>query len=118
MNKIYIYTTETYRGKRWYKIGETEKNVDERIKDQDGTSNPEELEKIFEITTSMSDKKLRKILRSYGFKVVRDRREWMGNFENDDEVIFWTNKEFPNMKPTPESNIHLGSINHMLKTNF
>lgn len=92
MNKIYIYTTETYRGKRWYKIGETEKNVDERIKDQDGTSNPEELEKIFEITTSMSDKKLRKILRSYGFKVVRDRREWMGNFENDDEVIFWTNK--------------------------
>ena len=46
---IYIYTTKTYQEKGWYKIGETSLTAKERIKQQDGTSNPEELIKIHEV---------------------------------------------------------------------
>lgn len=42
---IYVYTTETYKSKNWYKIGMTnQESGSVRISQQDGTSNPEKLE--------------------------------------------------------------------------
>lgn len=42
---IYVYTTETYKSKNWYKIGMTnQESGSVRISQQDGTSNPERLE--------------------------------------------------------------------------
>jgi hypothetical protein len=56
---IYSYSTETYRYKRdihtpngivtkysWFKIGETANEVEIRIQQQDGTSNPESLDEL------------------------------------------------------------------------
>lgn len=49
MGYLYVYTTETYENKSWYKIGMTEQNVEIRVNQQDGTSNPEELKEKREI---------------------------------------------------------------------
>ena len=43
MNSIYVYTTATYSEKNWYKIGQTKLETEVRVKQQDGTSNPEPL---------------------------------------------------------------------------
>jgi superfamily II DNA or RNA helicase len=43
MNSIYVYTTETYREKSWYKIGQTKLDPHVRVKQQDGTGSPEPL---------------------------------------------------------------------------
>jgi hypothetical protein len=48
---VYIYTTKTYLKNKWFKIGMTTQNggAEERIGQQDGTSNPEPLEKQYEL---------------------------------------------------------------------
>jgi hypothetical protein len=53
MEIIYVYTTDTYKSKNWFKIGETtQESGSVRIRQQDGTSNPERLEKQYEIDIS------------------------------------------------------------------
>lgn len=93
MKIIYIYTTKTDRTFGRYKIGETTRNANERIREQDGTSNSEELEFVFEIKSKLSDKEIHKILESkYGFTKCRKDREWFEKFESDEEVITTINK--------------------------
>jgi hypothetical protein len=87
MKTIYVYTTKTYREKGWYKIGETERLVEVRVKEQDTTSNPETLERIFEVNSVMSDKEIHRILELKGFSKCRDNREWFEGFESDDDVV-------------------------------
>ena len=75
---IYVYSTATYLEKGWAKIGQTDRNPEKRIKEQDGTSNPEELELLWStpIPSTLSDRDIHDELRRLGFSLVRDRREW------------------------------------------
>jgi hypothetical protein len=92
--KFYIYTTKTYREKGWYKFGETKREVEIRVKEQDNASNPEDLEIIFEIETDLSDKKIHKLIELKGHSKTRDKQgnEWYDAFENDDHTILTINK--------------------------
>jgi superfamily II DNA or RNA helicase len=89
---IYVYTTDTYKSKNWYKIGETTQEASVRISQQDTTSNPEELKKLYELDiTNLTDMTAyeveQKIHQHYGpEKRVRDRREWF-EVENGVEDI-------------------------------
>ena len=77
--KIYVYTTPTYKSKGWYKIGETHQQVEERVAQQDGTSNPEELIILDSWDSpNFSDKDFHSFLQKEGISPVRrDRnREW------------------------------------------
>lgn len=85
--KIYIYTTETYKQKGWYKIGETTQLVEDRVKQQDTTSNPETLNIIYNVDSVISDKKIHEKLELLGFSKCRDNREWFEGFNGDDHVI-------------------------------
>ena len=86
-NSIYIYTTKTYRKNGWYKIGETIRDATIRVKEQDGTSNPEKLELIFEIPSELSDTEIHKMVNLCGFPKCRDNREWFEGFTDDDHAI-------------------------------
>ena len=93
--KIYFYSTNTYYNYRkkhgdtpWIKIGATDqKDVMIRVKQQDGTSNPEPLELLYEIdipsNKSITDKDLHKFLEQNGYYKVRDNREFF-EIELDD----------------------------------
>lgn len=95
---IYVYTTETYKTKNWYKIGMTnQESGSVRISQQDGTSNPEKLEKQYEIDifreTELSayevEQKIHKLYDNSG-KRVRNNREWFevdGGLEEIKKVI-------------------------------
>lgn len=81
---IYVYTTETYKYKNWYKIGMTNQDTASvRISQQDGTSNPEKLEIVYEIDISNEtdlsayevEQKLHRYYDRLG-KRTRDNREW------------------------------------------
>lgn len=81
---IYVYTTETYKSKNWYKIGITnQESGSVRISQQDGTSNPEKLEKQYEVnlfgetelTAYEVEQKIHRFYERLG-KRVRDNREW------------------------------------------
>jgi hypothetical protein len=77
--KIYVYTTETYKTKNWYKIGETFQDVQERVVQQDGTSNPESLAILDSWDSAdFSDKDFHRFLEKSGYSTTRqDRsREW------------------------------------------
>lgn len=87
MRKIYIYTTETYKQKGWYKIGETTQLVEDRVKQQDGTSNPETLDTIYEVNSIISDKQIHKKLELIGYSKCRNNREWFEGFDSDDHVV-------------------------------
>ena len=80
MNTIYAYSTDTYLDKNWIKVGETSLSADERIAQQDTTSNPEQLKKLQEwkVPNRITDKKIHKHLESRGFFRTRDDkdREW------------------------------------------
>jgi hypothetical protein len=93
-NKLYIYTTKTYREKGWYKFGETEREVEIRVKEQDNASNPEDLEIIYEIETDLSDKKIHKLLELKGHSKTRDKKgnEWYDSFESDEHAKLIINK--------------------------
>lgn len=81
---IYVYTTETYKYKNWYKIGMTNQDTASvRISQQDGTSNPEKLEIVYEIDisneTDLSAYEVEQKLHRYYDKLgkrTRDNREW------------------------------------------
>lgn len=95
---IYAYTTESNRSKNWYKIGMTNQDsAGARVKQQDGTSNPEKLELVYDRDIS-GDTKLsarvveQKIHDHYGNSggEVRDGREWFeveGGVEDIKRVI-------------------------------
>lgn len=82
MKHIYVYTIQTYidNGSGWIKVGETIRDVDQRIGEQDNTSNAEPLIKIdsFEIPDVIGDEDIHRILRNMGYKEVREdvKREW------------------------------------------
>ena len=75
---IYAYSTETYLKKGWIKAGETTTSADERIAQQDGTSNPEPLIKLQEWPVDISDRVVHANLEKMGKKRVRfdKQREW------------------------------------------
>jgi superfamily II DNA or RNA helicase len=76
--KIYVYTTETYKAKNWYKIGETtQETVEQRVKQQDKTGNPEPLDLVdWWVSPEVSDKELHKSLQELGLEKIRNEREW------------------------------------------
>jgi len=95
---IYVYTTKTYKSKNWYKIGMTNQDTASvRISQQDGTSNPEKLEIIYEIDilgkTDLSAYEVeQKLHRHYDRLGQRERnnREWFtinGGVEEIKKVI-------------------------------
>jgi superfamily II DNA or RNA helicase len=85
---IYTYATLDSRNSGWYKVGLTTKNADERIKEQDGTSNYQKQEKLleFDFTTYINDEvsveKIEKMFHNYlryklRCEVRKDKnREW------------------------------------------
>lgn len=95
---IYVYTTETYKSKKWYKIGMTnQESGSVRISQQDVTSNPEKLEKQYEVnlfgetelTAYEVEQKIHRFYERLG-KRVRDNREWFeveGGVEEIKRVI-------------------------------
>lgn len=97
MNTIYQYTTKSqskrsvaYDGETFpvrLKVGETMLTADERIQQQDSTSNSEKLDKIFERTVPahITDHVLHKALQRNGYFRSRDdkNREWF-DFPNCD----------------------------------
>ena len=91
---IYVYTTDTYKSKNWYKIGMTnQESGSVRISQQDGTSNPEKLQKEYEIDisgeTELSayevEQKIHRFYDKIG-KRVRDNREWFEVDGGIDEI--------------------------------
>jgi len=78
MKYIYLYTTQTYQSKNWYKIGESVKNPNTRIQQQDNSSNPEPLiiVALWEVSDLVSDKKIHIQLSKLGFPRLRASREW------------------------------------------
>lgn len=86
-NTIYVYTTETYRVKNWWKIGETTRDADIRIKEQDVTSTPEQLVKEFEVQvpSNVTDIDVHKALIKKGFLKTRTDKhtEWFMNVTPD-----------------------------------
>jgi len=85
-NTIYIYTTKTYQQKGWYKVGQTKNTAEERVKQQDGTSNPEELKLITAkiVPAFCTDKKVHKVLETYN-NCHNIRKEWFHC--NPDDVL-------------------------------
>jgi superfamily II DNA or RNA helicase len=81
---IYVYSTPTYKQKNWFKIGMTNQESGSiRISQQDGTSNPEKLEKEYEkdfsyetdITAYELEQKIHIYYTRLG-KRLRENREW------------------------------------------
>lgn len=90
LRKIYIYSTPTYLLKGWVKIGETLlQTVLERVKQQDNSSNPEELIILYVIESVYSDKEIHKFLGKKGIK--HQRKEWYV-FDNGTTVEDYVNE--------------------------
>lgn len=89
MKYLYLYTTETYTLKNWYKIGETTIEPKTRIRQQDTTSNPEPLILVacWQISEIVSDKDVHKKLNKQGFFRLRNNREWFELSKNPKEDI-------------------------------
>lgn len=125
LRNIYSYSTAIYVMYAWFKVGETANLTGERIKQQDGTSNPEPLVQLteinepmtfnldeieediqWEIKTDLSDEKIRTILcKKFGYYEVRKdaSREWVTKYDPDDPTRleelrdqFKTDEEFIN----------------------
>ena len=68
---IYTYATLDSRNSGWYKVGLTTKTADERIKEQDSTSNYQKLEKLLEfdfsefINKDITVEKIEKMFHNY-----------------------------------------------------
>ena len=75
----------------WFKIGETYQLVKDRVKQQDGTSNPETLETIYEVESVLSDKEIHKILESKGYERTRNDadREWFIINDGDNTDLYY-----------------------------
>jgi hypothetical protein len=89
--KIYIYTTKIYGKMGWFKIGETQQLVKDRVKQQDGTSNPEPLDIVYEVESVLSDKEIHKILESKGYERTRNDadREWFIINDSDNTDLYY-----------------------------
>lgn len=87
--KIYAYTNDTYSKDKkklydevWLKVGDTTRDVDFRVDEQDNESNPEPLDKVFESdNVEFRDHELHDFLDDQGIRRVRDfkdgkSREW------------------------------------------
>jgi hypothetical protein len=74
---IYVYTTDTERHFNRYKIGETNRNPFNRIKEQDSTSNSGELILVaYWHAGKASDKQIHTLLETSGYVRIRKNREW------------------------------------------
>jgi len=80
---IYVYSTSTYLKNKWYKIGmTTQESAEVRIAQQDGTSNPEKLEKLYNLDITalgISSYDIEQKIHGYYDRLgkrVRDHREW------------------------------------------
>lgn len=87
--KIYIYTTNTYREKGIYKIGQTDRDTQSRIKEQDSTSNPEPLIKImdWDVPAYIRDKDIHSELQKKGYQKTRNDREWFLLHNQDPRAV-------------------------------
>lgn len=78
--KIYVYTTESYKSKNYVKVGQTERNVIERISEQFGTSNAEQPILLWtaELSLGKSDHHIHHQLEANGVLRVSQSvgREW------------------------------------------
>ena len=93
--KIYVYTTETYMAKGWYKIGETTQDVEERVRQQDVTSSAEKLIVVDSWNSpDFSDKDFHAFLKKNGCRRTRqDRdREWYAVVGGIDQIKKLYNK--------------------------
>jgi len=88
---LYIYTTKSDRNLGRYKFGQTEREAEQRVKEQDGTSNSEPLELVFSIESDLSDHQVHDLLERKGKKKTRSGREWYGTFRDDEDAIFYLN---------------------------
>jgi hypothetical protein len=88
--KIYIYTTKIYSKIGYFKIGETQQLVEDRVRQQDGTSNPEPLIVCYEIDSVLSDKEIHKILELKGYERTRSdvSREWFIVNDGDNPELY------------------------------
>jgi hypothetical protein len=88
MKHIYVYTTASYRLKKWYKIGETSADPKIRVQAQDNASNPEALILIesWVVPEWVTDGKVHAILRQFGFKNIR--KEWFALSQNPQNDVF------------------------------
>ena len=75
----------------WFKIGETQQLVKDRVKQQDGTSNPEPLDIVYEVESVLSDKEIHKILESKGYERTRNDadREWFIINDSDNTDLYY-----------------------------
>ena len=89
MKYIYIYTTESFRAKGWYKIGESIRHPNKRIAEQDIASSPEPLLFIHSwvVDNSITDKSIHELLELSGFNRLRKGREWFELSNNPIEDI-------------------------------
>lgn len=82
MNTIYAYSTKTYlEFRKIIKVGQTtQESAQIRVKQQDGTSNPEPLDilKVWKVPDYITDHKIHAWLRKNGFIEYREdaEREW------------------------------------------
>ena len=90
-NTLYIYTTESDRKLGRYKFGQTKREANQRVKEQDGTSNSEPLEKIYSIESNLSDHQVHEMLELKGKKRTRSNREFYETFDGDDDAIYYLN---------------------------
>lgn len=95
LNKIYVYTTETYLANGWYKIGQTSQSVEDRVRQQDGTSSAEELIVVDSWDSpDFSDREFHRFLEKEGYSRTRqDRdREWFAVAGGIDQIKKLYNK--------------------------
>ena len=82
-----MYSSNTYASKGWFKIGQTERDADTRIKEQDSTSNPEPLKKFmeWEVPAYINDNEIHSLLLSKGYSKTRTdaNREWFEIMHDD-----------------------------------
>ena len=88
---LYIYTTESDRRLGRYKFGQTKREAERRVKEQDSTSNSEPLILVFSIESYLTDHQVHDLLEHKGKKKTRSGREWYETFRDDEDAIFYLN---------------------------
>lgn len=87
MNTLYIFTTESDRNKGQYKFGETTRDTEQRVKEQQ-TGNSESLITLDKVNSEYSDHYVHEQIEKLGYsRVGTGGREWFKGFKSDDEAI-------------------------------
>ena len=84
---IYVYSTPTYLKNGWLKVGQTDRDPEKRVREQDSTACPEELKILWSTTApnTLKDEDIHNELERLGYHRVRgDKREW---FECDVDAV-------------------------------